>query len=409
MYLKNFIKHSGKFFEIIFLCLTGVYAFLSAYYFLTLPGGSVDEILFLNDLNLIETKGWYNAISKNISIPYLGLVYPLSILIGKVVALRLVNVILLLLLLFYFHFRKLSKIGFTFLIFYISTVGYFYSGTNDTLFVFSLVVFLNEIRRAANKERYSVNLALTTLLIAVFTRELYLVYLPVILIGLFIMVKVGINLNKRSWIPLALLAMFLFCNLPSLVSNGNLSYDRKLPPEEVHATWTQRQYLAQIMVNNGELSNYYHPSWEQIDEYLKINGNKSLPDGILQGLFFDVSFTLKEFVKDLVHVFIYSSRGLGFILLICLGYLFLEILKNRSISLNLFSPGAALIMLIIFSLIIISYVEMRWLSPIFILLVAYYSDLIRVNKIHFILKNINLLFFCILAGYGVFKILNRIY
>jgi hypothetical protein len=409
MYLKNFIKHSGKFFEIAFLCLSVIYAFLSGYYFLTLPGGSVDEIVFLNDLNLIETKGWYAAISKNISIPHLGLVYPLSILTGKVIALRLVNVILLLLLLFYFYFRKLSKIGFIFLIFYISTVGYFYSGTNDTLFVFSLVVFLNEIRRAANKESYSVNLALISLLIAVFTRELYLVYLPVILVGLFIMVKVGINLNKRSWIPLVLLAMFLFCNLPTLVSNGNLSYDRKLPPEEVHATWTQRQYLAQIMVNNGELPNYYHPSWEQTDEYLKINGDKSLPDGILQGLFFDVSFTLKEFVKDLVHVFIYSSRGLGFILLICLGYLFLEILKNRSISLNLFSPGAALIMLIIFSLIIISYVEMRWLSPIFILLIAYYSDLTRANKIHYFLKNINLFFFCILAGYGVFKILNRIY
>ena len=263
MYLKNFIKHSGKFFEIVFLCLTVIYAFLSAYYFLTLPGGSVDEIVFLNDLNLIETKGWYAAISKNISIPYLGLVYPSSILIGKVIALRLVNGILMLMLLFYFYFRKLSKIGFTFLIFYISTVAYFYSGTNDTLFVFSLVVFLNEIRRAANKESYSVNLAFISLLIAVFTRELFLVYLPVILIGLFIMVKVGTNLNKRSWIPIVLLGVLLLCNLPSLVSNGNLSSDRKLPPEEVHATWTQRQYLAQIMVNNGELPNYYHPSWEQ--------------------------------------------------------------------------------------------------------------------------------------------------
>lgn len=409
MYLKNFIKHSGKFFEIVFLCLTVIYAILSAYYFLTLPGGSVDEIVFLNDLDLIETKGWYDSISKNVSIPYLGLVYPLSIFIGKVIALRLINLILLLLLLFYFYIRKLSKIGFSFLIFYISTVAYFYSGTNDTLFVFSLVVFLNEIRRAANKEIYSVNLALITLLIAVFTRELYLVYLPVILLGLFIMVKVGVNLNKRSWIPLALLAMFVFCNLPSLFSNGNLSYDRKLPPEEVHSTWTQRQYLAQIMVNNGELPNYYHPTWEQTDTYLKINGDKSLPNGILQGLFFDVSFTLKEFVKDIGHVFIYSSRGLGFILLLCIGYMFLEILKNRKISLNLFSPGAALTMLVIFSLIIISYVEMRWLSPIFILLIAYYSDLIRANKIHFLLKNINLFFFCNLAGYGVFRILNRIY
>lgn len=96
MFLRNLMSNTYPFIRSLFVFLTGIYSVLSAYYFLSLPGGSVDEILFLNDLQIIDSKGWITAIKQNISIPYMALTYPLSVIIGNVAALRLVNIFLLL-------------------------------------------------------------------------------------------------------------------------------------------------------------------------------------------------------------------------------------------------------------------------------------------------------------------------
>ena len=78
------------------------------------------------------------------------------------------------------------------------------------------------------------------------------------------------------------------------------------------------------------------------------------------------------------------------------------------IRINYFVPFATLLMIMVFSFIIISFVELRWLSPVFVMTIVYYSQLEQEQKIskYFILVNYVVL--CFLTLYGMFKIFNKI-
>lgn len=385
------------------------YLFVAAYYFISLPTGG-DEFLFVSDLQLVKNVGWQEAIVKNISIPYVLLAYPFSLVMEGFMALRMVNVVLFLVLLGYFYYGSTikSRSLYFYILFFSSTVGYFYLGTNDSLFFVALIVFLNEVNKAAKDKNKNFNLALSALVIAFFTRELFVVYLPIIILGLYILYKSGCRFTLKSFIPLGVFLLFLLLNLPSIEKNGSLSFDKKSPPEGLGVSWSQRQYLAQLMVNNGELENGQHPTWEETAKYLRKNGTKSLPDGILNGITHDYRLTITEFFKDFAYSVVYSFRSLGFMLLFALGYWFKGIKRSRKIEFNYFVPFATLTMLMIFSFIIISYVELRWLIPVFVMAIVYYSEMEKLNKIskYFVLANYLVL--CMFSVYGIFKIFNKI-
>ncbi len=386
-----------------------LYLFVGAFYFMNLPIGG-DEFLFLSDLQLIKNTGWYNAIIQNVSIPYMLLTYPFSFILEDDVALRLVNTVLLLLLFLYFFYvgQVKFKSTYSYLFFFISTVGYFYFGTNDCLFFVSLIVFFNEVNNAVHKKNVQFDLALSGLIIAFFTRELFLVYLPIIIIGLYLMYNSGCRFSKKTLYPLGIFVFLLMLNIPSIEKNGTLSFDRKNPPEGINVSWSQRQYLAQLMVNKGELSNGQHPSWELTELYVDKNGKESLPNGILSGIAFDYRLTIKEFFKDFGYCMTYSFRSLGLMLLLTFFYWFRKMKQGKSIALYNFVPFATLTMLMIFSFIIISYVELRWLSAVFVMTIVYYSQMEQQHKIsnYLILANYAVLFF--LSFYGVFRILYKI-
>jgi len=361
-------------------------------------------------LALIHQKGWLVAIKQNISIPYMLLVYPLSFFLEGFIALRLVNIILLISLLFYFYKieEKKNLIFYSYFLFYISTIGFFYTGINDVLFIVTLVIFLNGIYRLSNNKPTSINCLLTALVVVFFTRQLFLVFLPIIFFGCYILYKSNIKFNKHIWIPIFVFIFFFVFNLPSIMENGNLSYDKKSPPESMHVTWSQRQYLAQIMVNNGKLKNGQHPSWEQTQQYIKLHGKDSLPDGVLKGLTQDYSLTIKEFFKDFVSSIFYGSRQLGLMLLITLFYLAYQAYKTRRVIIKHFVPMATLAMLLIFSLIIISYVELRWLTPVFIMTIVYYYDLEKDKRLPVKLIQLNYLVLVSFAIYGLVGLINKI-
>lgn len=385
------------------------YLFVAVFYFMGLPTGG-DEFLFLSDLQLIKNVGWYEAIAKNVSIPYMVLAYPLSLLMEDFVAIRVVNILLVVLLFVYFYYVKKIKSTtlYFYLFFFISTVGYFYYGTNDCLFFVSLIIFFNEVHSAANGKEVHFNLALSALIIAFFTRELFLVYLPIVLIGSYILYQSGSRFTKQTFFPLGIFVLLILLNIASFQNNGSLSYDRKSPPEGVGVSWSQRQYLAQLMVNEGTLANGQHPSWEETKQYLVKNGKESLPDGVLNGITFNYQLTLKEFFKDFAYSMIYSLRSVGLMLFFTLFYWFKGIILDKKLRLNYFVPFATLSMLMIFSFIIISYVELRWLSAVFVMTIVHYSEIEGQNKIskYFILANSIVL--CFLSIYGIFRIFSKI-
>jgi hypothetical protein len=401
----------NKYLGFIFKVSVAVYLVVALFYFLSKQAGGGDEALFLADLHLIDISGWTAAVQKGISIPYLLLAYPVSQLLEPFIALRWLNVSLFAALLLYFYkvrgVRQLNFYGL--LLFFYSTVGYFLAGTNDTLFIICLVIFIVETHSILSAtKKSSLFWWGTSLVIAVFTRELIMVYVPVILLALFFILKQKKFQLRSLWFPILLLGGFLILNIPSLSQNGTLSYDQKLPPESTTVTWPQRQYYAQLLVNEGKIPNYNHPNWEQTQEYLDKNGQESLPKSVVEGMLFDPAMTLKEFFKDLFYIFAYGGRQLGLMLVVVLLFFLKRLVLDRKLTAQLFIPMAVLLMSCIFALIIISYVELRWLSPVFIATIFYFYRLVIKQKIPRFLVRANYVVITAFCWYGIVGIITKL-
>lgn len=252
------------------------------------------------------------------------------------------------------------------------------------------------IHRSYNENDSSPNLAISILIIAAFTRELYLVYLPVFCIRALFLLKKKYNFNHKSIIPISFFLFLYTMNIPSLLKSGTLSYDKKFPPTSIRTSWSQLQYLAQLKVNKGELENMEHPSWEETQDYINVNGANSLPEGGIKGMDPDFKFTISEFLKDFWYTVIFHASSIGMMLIIPMLYWGWETLQTKKFSLeNHFIPIITLIMIIIFSLTIISFIELRWLPSVFIMCVVYYNFLEKRIKIPNLFIKSNLIFSCI--------------
>ncbi len=401
------VSHSKKrIVETVFFITVGLYFLVSIYFGLNRTAGSGDELLFIRDLSLIKESGWIVAIEKGISIPYMLLAYPFSLVMKSHIALRLVNVLILTSLFYYFSRRiKTKRTFYGFLLFYISTAIFFFIGTNDTLFFVTFTVFVSETFFLVENKKWNSSLAYTTLIVSFFTRTLFLIYIPVVLICFYCIYKYA-ERKSFNWKPLLLFLVLLGLNTPSILANNKLSYDLKSPPELVKSNWAQRQYLAQLMVNKGELKNHGHPTWEQTDAYLLKNGSDSLPNSILSGLLFSPKLTLIEFFKDVFDCLLYGTRQLGSMLAIVILFGIAFFIKNKKKIELIFIPISLLIMICIFSLIIISYVELRWLAPVFIASILYYWNLQHNNKISNTVVLINYLVLTTISCYGIYTKIN---
>ncbi len=385
------------------------YVVFTTIYIINIPEGRGDEQLFINDLNLINNKGWLIAIKKNISILYMLLAYPLTFVFKKYIALRLVSFLAIIVLGIYFWKRnKPSIFFFAAFLFYLCTTIFFFYGTNDALYTVSLVIFFNEVFQLYKNQTFNSNVAFIALAVAFFTRVLTIIYFPVILLAFFIIYKHKDKIKLKFLFP-SLFVMLLLCfNLPSLKEKGTLSYDLKAPPESVNVTWIQRQYLAQLLVNKGDLKKGKHPTWQDTQSYVDVNGEASLPKGILESLVFDLKLTIREFFKDFAYAILSSFRQLGFVLILIIALPIIELIKKRRIGYNMFIPSAVLVMLSVFSLIIISNVELRWLAPVFIMAFVWYFNLEESRAISKKLIVSNYLVLIALTFYGSIKIFDKI-
>jgi len=311
----------------------------------------------------------------------------------------------------FFYFKKQKKSTrsylYAYLVFFVSTVGYFFIGTNDTLFFICCIIFIHQVYLLQKNKNWEGTVATSTLIIAFFTRELFIVYSPVLLFCIYIIFKERgwVSINKKYILTLSIVLILI--NIPSVLTGGKFSYDKKNPPENVNVNWIQRQYLAQLMVNNGTLKNYNHPSWEQTQVYVVENGADSLPNTMLKALIFDVELTVVEFFKDLVTTFFYGFRQLGLILVFPLIYMVQVLYKSRYNITKLLIPFASFLMICVFSLMIISFVELRWIAPFFILNIVYFSDLQyeKVFGTKVVLANYSVLL--LLSIYGICSLLSK--
>jgi hypothetical protein len=402
-----------KIYKLSILCLkiATILSFIVGFFFYINRGiGGGDEWHFINDLKIINEQGWIFAIEKKISIPYMILVYPFSFILPQVAVYRFVNLLLFIGLVIYFY--KMgeikNKLFYFYFLFYSATCWYV-TGTNDVVFVVFSIIFFNEVYKIIEqRENYSVSLLLSSLIIVIFTRELYIVFLPVILLSVFLLFKVKVNWLHKIKYPLTIFLFFLIINIPSVVKNHSFSYDFKEVPADVKSTWTQRQYLAQLLVNEGKLADKQHPTWEETDNYLKKNGVNSLPNSQFKSIFFDFGQTCIEFFKNYKDLIQDSVRQEGIILIVVLCYLFYFLLKNKKLVLNLYLPLIIFVMCSVFAFIIFSYIETRWLIAIFIMALIYYSDLEYYNKLSRKILIFNNFLICAIVVYGFYKISLKI-
>lgn len=400
--LKKLVTNTLKITVVLFFMLMCYYHMLS-------PAGSGDEAQFIIDMNYIKTNGWIAAIEKSIGLTYLLLAYPLSFILTDYLALRMTNVLLLLILFFYYYKRgEIKNKLFYYYFLFICGFGFFLLGTNDTLFIVAMLIFFNEVYKfLEDKEKTSMPLLWSAFVIALFTRELIYIYLPLALLALFLLWKKKENIFQKWYIPTTLLIFLIAINIPSLEKNHRISYDDKKPESHVKSTWAQRQYLAQLLVNEGKLPDQKHQSWEETDAYLLEHGENSLPKTTSEGIFFNFKLTILEFFKDFTSTVILSIRQTGMMFILVISYLLYAIFK-RKISTHLFLPFVSLFIVATFSFIIISYVETRWMLVAYILAILYYSDLEIENKLPKKVLLLNQMLLILVIFYGTYKVFLKL-
>ena len=147
---------------------------------------------------------------------------------------------------------------------------------------------------------------------------------------------------------------------------------------------------------------------EQTDAYLKKNGANSLPKGVVSGILFDIKLTVKEFFKDFFECAFFGFRQLGFMLLLTLFFGARDFIRERKINKSTFVPLILIMMLSVFSFIIISFVELRWLAPVFIASILYYWNLQNEKSINKNVVLINYGVLILMSLYGSFNLCNKI-
>ena len=399
-----FLKEKGsQLCDFLFGAPIVLYFIFSLVFFITKDIGG-DEGIFVNSINDLKESYLKTLMSGQICIPYTLLSLPFSFIFNELFSLRLTN---LLLLIFYFLLnRKCFKASPNFLfysLFYFATTGFFFLGTNDALFSLSLALFfIDSMDSILFRKPIQFRLFLF-LAIAIFTRYIFVLYLPIIIFLIAFLFRQN-HMNFSGSVRNILIALipFILLNIFSLTEQGKISYVNKEVQEHQGVTWAQRQYLTQLKINQGVLEKGQHVSWEITLDYLTKNGQNSLPVNFMESVFFDLSLTIKEFFKDLVDTMFMSTRQLGLIPFILMFLIIFPIPFNEKIV-----PLGLTVMVCFISFIIISNVELRWLQPIFLLSVWYYSIIEKQKRLSNKIFIINSSLMACLSIYGMIRLSQR--
>ncbi|TXE08789.1 hypothetical protein [Algoriphagus aquimarinus] len=386
------------------------YAALSIVYWLfILAPGIGDEGLMSLYLSEGNKEGYYWLIQKgNFSLPYSLLVYPLSFIFPSYFALRIVSLAGVIFLYFYLN-RRLNFKSQNFknhILFYLFS-GSFLLGTNDNLLFCLLTVFFTEVYLVLVKRQERIPLyALVCMITSLFTRQMVIIYSPIILAGLILVFHQKSIFRKEYLATLSTILVWFVLNIPSIQANGFISFDNKDTNQQMGMTWAQRQYLSQINFNAGKLPEFTHVSWEETFDYVQENGEASLPKTNVESILFDPLLTLQEFIKDFAYMIYSGFRqcGLGVFFPILGVWGFLKF-GSRELG---YLGGAQLFTMLVISLMIISYIEIRWLAPVFIMGIIGIENVNRSGKASNLLDVSNQLILFVLGLYGSWRYINLI-
>ena len=320
------------------------------------------------------SNGAYFEIEKGTSVMYNFALYPIYLLVGDVKETFIIfnslcivlSIILGVYLLYKISIRFDINIYFTYLlcsiyIFYIISQKFINILANDDSFMglLYLIIIYFSIKNIESPKHYYFSIIGFILGLCLGIREITILFFPFILYMIFYS---NAKVKNLIYFLIPLVITVFVLHSPSIMAGNGLSFYNK-NPEDVN--WIQKNHLAisEIEKSTGIFNIRPWSIWrantfDDVREYLKQNGENSLPKGFLDIVFNHPMQLIKMTLFNLLFLFKYYFKTIGGFILIPLIFLFR---KN-------FFLLPFLYFCFIFCFVAYSHVELRWLSGIEIML-----------------------------------------
>ena len=348
---------------------------ICAFLFLNKDWGAItDGDLYMELFQRFISNGAYFEIEKGTSVMYNFALYPIYLLVGDVKETFIIfnslciilTIILGVYLLYKISIRLDINIFFTYLlcsiyIFYIISQKFINILANDDSFMglLYLIIIFFSIKNIESPKHYYFSIIGFILGLCLGTREIAILFFPFILYMIFYS---NAKVKNLIYFLIPLVFTILIIHFPSIIVGNGLSFYNK-NPEDVN--WIQKNHLAitEIEKNTGIFNIRPWSIWrantfDDVREYLKQNGENSLPKGFLDVVFNHPVQLIKMTLFNLLFLFKYYFKTIGGFILIPLIFLFR---KN-------FFLLPFLYFCFVFCFVAYSHVEIRWLAGIEIML-----------------------------------------
>lgn len=339
---------------------------------------SGDEGFFLKELERFRADGLWQSFAAGISHLHVLLVGALAAMVGSpLLAGRLLSLLLLPLAL-YLGSRILRNAGVSGVVFHVATITLAYmlvycqTGKMFYRFLSDPLMLVLAMLSIYFMQQYFLQGKTCSLILAALAAGMTLwvrSFAVLIVAGLTAHLLWNALVAKPR--GKAVVGLFLFMGLaaatalvvqiPSLAEGGGLSYENK----GGDGNWAERNWLTRLnRQSNGGVFSYLRISWEDVEQYKQVHGEDSIPRSLAEIAKHDPKFLVDNIVANLfirVAFVLSISTGLFFLL-------FLDLLRKpgwlwRRSALEagrVFFWVAASVSLGL-SLIIINYIEHRWL------------------------------------------------
>lgn len=340
------------------------------------PSG--DEGFFLKEVSRFRTDGLWNSFAAGISHLHVVLVTALAALVSSpLLAGRLLNVMLLVLALILVRMiirnMKLKRpvelvtiATFAYMLVFTQLGKTFYRFINDPLMIVLALcsVYLFQMYFSKDRIWYFIGAGISSGMMF-WVRSFSLL----IWAGMLAFLVLDVVIRKPHLKRFLHMLLFVFISvsvamlvqIPSISQTGRLSYESK----GADGDWGDRNWVTRHMrKSNGGIFSYQRAEWREVEQFKQDFGDDSIPQSLTSMIGRDPKFVADNFVSNLmirVPYVMFSSIGIFF-------FIFLDLLrrprwllgKNSSQPRLLFLLVAASVCLGV-SLVIINYVEQRWL------------------------------------------------
>ncbi len=329
-----------------------------------------DGDLYMELFQRFISNGAYFEIEKGTSVMYNFALYPIYLLVGDVKETFIIfnslcivlTIILGVYLLYKISIRLDINIFFTYFlcsiyIFYIISQKFINILANDDSFMglLYLIIIYFSIKNIESPKHYYFSVIGFILGLCLGTREIAILFFPFIL---YMIYYSNAKVKNLIYFVIPLVFTILIIHFPSIIAGNGLSFYNK-NPEDVN--WIQKNHLAisEIEKSTGIFNIRPWSIWrantfDDVREYLKQNGENSLPKSFLDVVFNHPAQLIKMTLFNLLFLFKFYFKTIGGFILIPLIFLFR---KN-------FFLLPFLYFCFVFCFVAYSHVEIRWLAGI---------------------------------------------